>query len=146
MWLSLLGLGFSKFAPGTVGSMFSAVLWWFFLSSLSLEVQLFSLIIYCWVSIHICDLVMKQYELRDPSEVVADEFAGMWLALMFLPNNALLALFSFIVFRLLDIVKPSVIGWLDREVHGGLGVMADDLLAGAVTALIIGLPVFLFGG
>ena len=73
--------------------------------------------------------------------MVADEFAGMWLALIFLPKEIVAVVGAFLVFRLLDIGKPLFIGWIDQNVHGGLGVMADDLVAGAVTALFLLLAV-----
>lgn len=61
----------------------------------------------------------------------------MWLALTFLPPLWWLVLLAFALFRLLDILKPGPIGWLDREVKGGLGVMLDDLLAGAVVGIVL---------
>ena len=61
----------------------------------------------------------------------------MWLALAFLPPIWWLVLLAFGLFRLLDILKPGPIGWLDREVKGGLGVMLDDLLAGGVVAIVL---------
>ena len=54
----------------------------------------------------------------------------MWLALILLPHSWVGACLAFVLFRLLDILKPGPIGWLDRTVKGGLGVMVDDMLAG----------------
>ncbi len=61
----------------------------------------------------------------------------MWLALMLMPRLWWVALCAFLLFRLLDIAKPGPIGWLDRTVGGGLGVMADDLLAGLITGGVL---------
>ena len=73
----------------------------------------------------------------DPGWVVIDEFAGQWLALVGLARASLIGLLAaFIVFRLLDIAKPGPIGWADRQV-GAAGVMADDVIAGAIAAGIL---------
>ena len=66
----------------------------------------------------------------------------MWLALIFLPKEIASVAAAFLVFRLLDIGKPFFIGWIDKNVHGSLGVMADDLVAGAVTSLLLLLAVY----
>ena len=73
----------------------------------------------------------------DPGWVVIDEVAGQWITLLALPRPApfwLLA--AFLLFRVLDIAKPGPIGWADRQ-HGPLGVMADDVIAGAIGAALL---------
>ncbi|HXT82043.1 MAG TPA: phosphatidylglycerophosphatase A [Acetobacteraceae bacterium] len=73
----------------------------------------------------------------DPGWVVIDEFAGQWLALLALAQpspKALLA--AFVLFRLLDIAKPGPVGWADRH-HGALGIMADDVIAGIISAILL---------
>jgi phosphatidylglycerophosphatase A len=73
----------------------------------------------------------------DPGWVVIDEFAGQWLAMCGLAHATLPGLLAaFIIFRLLDVVKPGPIGWADRQ-GGASGIMADDLIAGAITAAIL---------
>lgn len=73
----------------------------------------------------------------DPGWVVIDEFAGQWLALCGLSHVSLPGLLmAFVIFRLLDITKPGPIGWADRQ-HGAAGVMADDVIAGGITAGIL---------
>jgi phosphatidylglycerophosphatase A len=73
----------------------------------------------------------------DPGWVVIDEFAGQWLAMCGLLHATLPGLLAaFVVFRLLDIAKPGPIGWADRQ-GGAAGIMADDLIAGAITACIL---------
>ena len=141
-WLSLFGLGLIKPAPGTAASLFTVVLWWFVLSFIQVSYQLVLLFAYIVISILVYRSLSDTLSLEDPSEVVADEFAGMWLALIFLPKEIVAVVGAFLVFRLLDIGKPLFIGWIDKNVHGGLGVMADDLVAGAVTALFLLLAVY----
>jgi phosphatidylglycerophosphatase A len=73
----------------------------------------------------------------DPGWVVIDEVAGQLLALYGLTHVSPLGLLvAFLIFRLLDVVKPGPIGWADRQ-RGAAAVMADDVIAGAVTAGII---------
>ena len=73
----------------------------------------------------------------DPGWVVIDEFAGQWLALVGLARASFIGLLAaFLIFRLLDIAKPGPIGWADRQ-SGAAGVMADDVIAGAIAACIL---------
>jgi len=73
----------------------------------------------------------------DPGWVVIDEVAGQWVALLGLANASLAGLFAaFAIFRLLDVVKPGPIAWADRQ-PGAAGIMADDIIAGAITAGIV---------
>ena len=136
-WASGLGLGFLRPAPGTWGSAGAVVVWWLFLAEFDPLIQMLICAAY-FVSGWVCStLVTRTFGVDDASEIVADEVAGMWLALAFLPPIWWLVLLAFALFRLLDIVKPGPIGWLDREVKGGLGVMLDDVLAGAVVAIVL---------
>ena len=75
--------------------------------------------------------------LEDPGAVVIDEVAGQWIALLPALLDPWLVLLAFIAFRIFDIVKPWPVGWLDRELEGGLGIMADDVLAGVYGALVV---------
>ena len=75
--------------------------------------------------------------IKDPSEVVIDEVAGMWISLLFLPREVILFLSAFLLFRILDILKPWIIDKV-QELKGGLGIMMDDILAGIFTRVIIG--------
>jgi phosphatidylglycerophosphatase A len=73
----------------------------------------------------------------DPGWVVIDEFAGQWITMLGLARVTPLGLLAaFLLFRLLDVTKPGPIGWADRQ-HGPAGVMADDLIAGAIAAGIL---------
>ena len=74
---------------------------------------------------------------EDPRCIVIDEIAGMLFALLLLPAGWWWVLVAFILFRVLDIIKPWPIGSADRRVHGGFGIMLDDLLAGGATCVAI---------
>ncbi len=73
----------------------------------------------------------------DPGWVVIDEFAGQWIAMLGLARvTALGALAAFVLFRVLDITKLGPVGWADRR-HDAVGVMADDVIAGMIAALVL---------
>ncbi len=74
---------------------------------------------------------------HDASEIVIDEVAGMWIALLGAAVSGWTVALAFIVFRALDIFKPGPIGWADEKLPGAWGVMIDDILAGMATALIV---------
>ncbi len=83
---------------------------------------------------------------HDASEIVIDEVAGVWIALLPAALNPLSVAFAFLLFRAFDILKPWPVGWADKKLPGALGVMADDLLAGVLSALcLIGIRYAGFG-
>ena len=124
-------------APGTWGSLGGLVFWWFFLAQLSVLTQLLIIVGYFLLSWWLCSRLVNRLGLQDEPQIVADEVAGLWLALIFAPQVWWVALLAFGLFRYFDIAKPGVVGWLDTNVHSGLGVMADDMMAGLISAGII---------
>ena len=73
----------------------------------------------------------------DPSWIVVDEVVGMWIAAAAAPLSLLWFGIAFLLFRFFDILKPWPVGWADRKVGGGMGVMLDDVFAGLYAAVII---------
>ena len=136
-WLPAFGLGFLRPAPGTWGSLGGLVFWWFFLAQLTVLTQLLIIVGYFFLSWWLCSRLINRLGLQDEPQIVADEVAGVWLALIFAPQVWWVALLAFGLFRYFDIAKPGVVGWLDTNVHSGLGVMADDMMAGLISAGII---------
>lgn len=126
--------GLSPKAPGTVGSFVSLLLGVFLLEFLHTSSLLLLSILVTVVAIKQIDIYEKEVGIHDSSEIVIDELAGMWIALSICGINSenalILAPIAFIFFRIFDIWKPSVIGRIDRDVNGGLGVMGDDVVAG----------------
>jgi phosphatidylglycerophosphatase A len=84
--------------------------------------------------------VAKASPVQDPREIVIDEVAGQWLALLPAPLNPLPYALAFLLFRVFDIWKPWPVRWTDRHVHGGLGIMLDDVLAAVYAALALLVP------
>lgn len=77
----------------------------------------------------------EESKIHDSSYIVIDELVGMWLAMAISGLSLASVVLSFIFFRIYDITKPSLIGKIDKEVKGGLGVVADDALAGVLAGL-----------
>ncbi len=82
---------------------------------------------------------------HDSSYIVVDELVGMWLAMAISGLSLVGVILSFIFFRIYDITKPSLIGKIDKEVKGGLGVVADDALAGVLAGLSVLLVINILG-
>ncbi len=82
---------------------------------------------------------------HDSSHIVIDELVGMWLAMAISGLSLAGVVLSFIFFRIYDITKPSLIGKIDKEVKGGLGVVADDALAGVLAGLSALLVIHILG-
>ncbi len=82
---------------------------------------------------------------HDSSHIVIDELVGMWLAMAVSGLSLAGVILSFIFFRIYDITKPSLIGKIDKEVKGGLGVVADDALAGVLAGLSVLLVINILG-
>ncbi|MBO6224229.1 MAG: phosphatidylglycerophosphatase A [Psychrobacter sp.] len=151
-WLGLgLGSGLPRRAPGTwgtIGGLIVAIP----LLSLGFLPFLLITILSCFIGIWICGRTSELMKGHDDPHIVWDEWAGMWLTLLPFsymsvtadnfwqyisqPSSLAALLLAFVLFRFFDIIKPPPIGWADRKVAGGLGVMLDDIIAG-VMALIV---------
>lgn len=146
LFLTFGGAGLSPKAPGTVGTLASlpvglSILYYFGINTLFMATLAITII-----GIFEINKYEKISNSHDQQYIVIDEAAGMWLSLMIAYSTAitmhypyadlLAILFSFAAFRLFDIWKPSTIGWIDKNVKGGLGVMMDDVLAGIAAGLL----------
>ncbi len=87
----------------------------------------------------------EESKIHDSSYIVIDELVGMWLAMAISGLSLAGVVLSFIFFRIYDITKPSLIGKIDKEVKGGLGVVADDALAGILAGLSALLVIHILG-
>ncbi len=143
-FLTLFFSGYSKKAPGTIGSLVALLL--------GLPVLIFSANTLFLVAIFIgliaiaqIDKEEKESKIHDSSYIVIDELVGMWLAMAISGLSLAGVVLSFIFFRIYDITKPSLIGKIDKEVKGGLGVVADDALAGVLAGLSALLVIHILG-
>ncbi|WQZ13261.1 phosphatidylglycerophosphatase A [Helicobacter pylori] len=133
-FLTLFFSGYSKKAPGTIGSLVALLL--------GLPVLIFSAntlflgaVFVGLIAIAQIDKEEEESKIHDSSYIVIDELVGMWLAMAISGLSLAGVVLSFIFFRIYDITKPSLIGKIDKEVKGGLGVVADDALAGVLAGL-----------
>ena len=80
---------------------------------------------------------VEKQGIQDPSPVVIDEIAGQWAVLVLVPMDLIHYGVGFVLFRAFDILKPWPVGWADREIKGGLGIMLDDALAAGYAAAVL---------
>ncbi|MGW8161214.1 MAG: phosphatidylglycerophosphatase A family protein [Desulfobulbales bacterium] len=130
------GSGYLPKAPGTWGSMLGVGLW-FCTRNLDLFPYLVITAILLVVGTFCAGAAEKIVDFADPGIVVVDEIVGQMVALISAPHHPLAAVLAFVLFRFFDILKPFPVGWLDRHIHGGLGIMLDDLIAGLYALLIL---------
>lgn len=128
------GAGLIKKGTGTFGTLITFIYFIFFYQ-LNLEIQILIFFILLLVSYISVKNTLKSLKIKDPSCVVIDEIIAYLIVLILLPNNYLLYLISFILFRFFDILKPWPISKLE-ELPGAIGVIADDFGA-ALFALVI---------
>ena len=136
-WIAFgLGSGLAPKAPGTFGTLAAVPLYWL-LSPLPLAAYLTILAVLFGLGIWACGRTARDLGGQDPGAIVWDEVVGYLAAMTAAPAGWPWVLAGFILFRLFDIWKPWPIRWLDRRGKGGLGIMLDDLAAGALTWLTL---------
>jgi|AntRauTorcE11898_2_1112593.scaffolds.fasta_scaffold00153_5 phosphatidylglycerophosphatase A len=138
--LLLLALGFgsglARRGPGTAGTVVGVGLY-LLIASLPTAAVVAITVVVAAVGIPLCGYAARRLGVPDDQGIVWDEIAGYLVTMLLLPFEALWILAGFVLFRILDIAKPWPIGWLDRHLGGGTGIMLDDLLAGAVACLLL---------
>jgi phosphatidylglycerophosphatase A len=128
--------GYMPKAPGTWGSLLGVGLW---LGLRRLELMPYLAIVAAFFILGaVCaGAGEKILDRGDPGIVVIDEIVGQWIALAAAPYHPAAILSGFLLFRIFDILKPFPAGWLDRHIHGGLGIMLDDVVAGFYALLVL---------
>ena len=127
-------VGYAPLAPGTAGAAVAAMLYWILPES-DAAMGLIALFILILSGVWASSRAEKIYG-KDASKIVVDEFAGFFVAVLLLPKTLFVVVLGFFLFRFFDIVKPYPIRAAER-LKGGLGVMADDILAGILTNVIL---------
>ena len=129
-------VGNIPFAPGTFGSLIGLPLC-YLLAKIQLTAAIIAALLLIGLAIWISNAAEKTLKRKDPGCIVVDEMAGMAVTLIGLPFNVTTVVTGFILFRILDILKPFPIRVLDKRLSGGLGIVADDVVAGIFSNIII---------
>ncbi len=136
-WVAFgFGSGLSPVAPGTTGTLIGIPIVIFF-QFLPTVVVLLGTLLIVLLSVWLAGVVTRQIGIEDHSSIVIDEIAGYVVTMAMIPLTWWTAITGFLIFRLLDIYKPPPAGWLDRNCTGGLGITADDVIAGIYANLIM---------
>lgn len=130
------GSGAMPYMPGTFGTLMAIP---FYLLIQNLPVITYSLImiLITLFGIWICDILSKELKEQDPPGMVWDEIAGYGITMIGAPKGWFWIWLGFILFRIFDIWKPGPIGIIDRKLHGGLGIMLDDVVAAICSCLVL---------
>jgi phosphatidylglycerophosphatase A len=132
------GTGLAPFAPGTFGSLPGLLLFWLTVD-FGLYVQLGVALTTALAGIWICGESAKRIGVHDHGGIVWDEIVGMYVTLLAAPLSVTGWALAFVLFRIMDIVKPWPIRDLDHRMRGGVGIMLDDLAAALYAAILLGL-------
>lgn len=136
------GSGLSPIIPGTMGTL-ASVPFYLLLVQLPLPMYLVVVVISCIIGVKICQVTSDDMKVHDHGSIVWDEFAGFWITMSLVPMLDLpiddwkWLITGFVLFRFFDMVKPWPIGWLDKRVDGGFGIMVDDIVAGVMAGVAL---------
>ncbi|PHS31646.1 MAG: phosphatidylglycerophosphatase A [Methylophaga sp.] len=135
-----LGLGFGSGlapkAPGTFGTLAALPLYWL-MQDLPLITYISIVVLAFIAGIWICQKSAEWLQAQDPSAVVWDEIVGYLITMIAAPSGWQWMVLGFVLFRFFDILKPWPINLADKAIHGGLGIMVDDVIAGIFSLVVI---------
>jgi phosphatidylglycerophosphatase A len=134
------GIGYSSFIPGTVGSLFALLL--FVIIPLDNAAWILVCILTFFLGIWVSDVVENDRG-KDPKIVVIDEIVGQWITFLFLPPVFWIYIAGFLLFRVLDIIKPFPANKMEN-LRGGMGIMLDDVVAGIYANLVLQIAIYYF--
>tara|TARA_B110000259_G_C14007577_1_gene398451 strand:+ start:485 stop:988 length:504 start_codon:yes stop_codon:yes gene_type:complete len=144
--LTMLHIGSSKYAPGTVASFVTCIIFiCFYIFKINIFYLIFSVALILIFSVYSIDYYKKKFSEVDAKEIVIDEFIGQSIPILtiysFLPKDnisdfILYTLVSFLLFRIFDIIKPYPIGKIDKNMKNGFGVILDDVIAGLYSVVV----------
>lgn len=134
------GSGAAPVAPGTFGTLAGMLIYWVVVAlfpSLSLAWYVAGVAAATVIGVWLCGRTSKDLGVHDHGGIVWDEFVGYWITMFMAPSGLVWMLVGFGLFRVFDIAKPWPIQWIDEKVHGGLGIMLDDVIAGILACLCL---------
>lgn len=153
--LTMFGIGYIKYAPGTVASLVTCLLYYILtVIEINFKYFLFIFIILLIYSIIFIDKLSHHFKKKDPEEIVIDEFFGQSVPLLvpimmstsfnFRKEEFFFFFSAFFLFRFFDILKPFPINLIDKKMKNGLGVILDDIVAGIYTIITISISMFVY--
>ena len=125
------GSGLSPKAPGTFGTLAAIPVFLLFSYFTPLFYSIAVLIV-CVAGIYICGKTAEDVGVHDHGAIVWDEIAGYLITMFLIPISWQSIVVGFILFRIFDILKPWPISYIDKQIHGGFGIMFDDVIAGVM--------------
>lgn len=129
-------------APGTWGSA-AAFIPWLFFKDASVPTYLILICTTFIVGFFAAGSAEKILDRPDAGPIVIDEILGMFIALFLVPDHYLAWIAAFVLFRIFDITKPFPVSWFDQRIHGGIGIMMDDVIAGLYAFFLLHAGVYL---
>lgn len=131
--------GYIPFASGTFGSLFALGI--YLIPGFENPTILLTLIsLFSIIGIYVGSKFEEVYG-KDPAQCTIDEFVGMWITLLFVPKYILYIVFAFVIWRILDIVKPFPVNILEK-IKGGWGIMLDDIMAGLYSLILVHIIIY----
>ena len=153
-FLTFLNIGKIKYAPGTIASLLTCLLFLFLINIFNILILFFCTLLIFFYSLIAINNSFDTFDTNDPQEIVIDEVVGQMLPLLAIPVYETLYLLpqayycvgAFLLFRLFDIWKPFPIDYVDNNTTGALGIMLDDIIAGTFTIIVLTILSFFLGG
>jgi len=131
--------GYIPFASGTFGSLFALVI--YLIPGFENPTILLTLIsLFSIIGIYVGSKFEQVYG-KDPAQCTIDEFVGMWITLLFVPKYIWYIVIAFVIWRILDIVKPFPVNILEK-IKGGWGIMLDDIVAGLYSLILVHIIIY----
>ena len=131
------GSGLAKKAPGTCGTVAAIPVYYLFIQFNNFWIYSALTVIATIAGVSFCDVAAKKLDEHDFGGIVWDEVAGYLITMWFVPYTWQAVILGFILFRIFDIIKPFPIKWVDQKVHGGLGIMLDDVIAAVFAGILL---------
>ena len=132
---TVFGIGYTVYAPGTMGSLFGLLLYMFIKDIPVIWYVIFIVVLFI-IGVLVSDVIEDIYGIKDPSFVVIDEVVGMLIAMIAVPYSPMIAILGFLLFRIIDIAKIPPLNWLEKF-QGGFGIMIDDAVGGLMVNIIL---------
>lgn len=138
------GLGLFPIMPGTIGTLLGVVLVFIF-AKFSLLTYIILTVLFVVAGVWLCGVTNRDFGTKDHPAIIWDEIATFPIVMIAVPLTWYYLLIGFVLFRIFDIWKPEPIGWIDRNVPGGFGVMLDDVLAALASLIILQIIIWFTG-